>query len=66
MGHLGKVGKELKSATDAYNKSVSSLDSRLLVTSRKLSELGVSEGEHSTPDQVSVAPSLPSGGDSED
>ena len=63
VGHLGKVGKELKSATDAYNKSVSSLDSRLLVTSRKLSELGVSEAEHSTPDQVSVAPSLPSGGE---
>ena len=66
VGHLGKVGKELKSATDAYNKSVSSLDSRLLVTSRKLSELGVSEGEHSTPDQVSVAPSLPSGTDTQD
>ena len=66
VGHLGKVGKELKSATDAYNKSVSSLDSRLLVTSRKLSELGVSEGEHSTPDQVSIAPSLPSGTDTAD
>ena len=66
VGHLGKVGKELKSATDAYNKSVSSLDSRLLVTSRKLSELGVSEGEHSTPDQVSIAPSLPSGTDTQD
>jgi len=66
VGHLSKVGKELKSATEAYNKSVSSLDTRLLVTSRKLSAFGISEGEHKTPDQVSIAPSLPSSIDAED
>jgi DNA recombination protein RmuC len=38
-GHFEKLGKNLKQATDAYNQTLSSLDSRVLVTARKLAEI---------------------------
>jgi DNA anti-recombination protein RmuC len=39
--HFSGVGSGLASATTAYNDAVNSLESRLLVTARKLKELGV-------------------------
>jgi DNA recombination protein RmuC len=38
--HWNKVGKSLSSAVDAYNQSLASLESRVLVTARKLKESG--------------------------
>lgn len=38
-GHFEKLGKNLKMATESYNQTLSSLDSRVLVTARKLSEI---------------------------
>jgi DNA recombination protein RmuC len=38
-GHFEKLGKNLKMATECYNQTLSSLDSRVLVTARKLSEI---------------------------
>lgn len=38
--HFQKVGANLESAVDAFNASVTSLETRLMVTGRKLSELG--------------------------
>lgn len=38
--HFQKVGASLNSAVDAFNGSVSSLESRLLVTARRIGELG--------------------------
>ena len=38
-GHFEKLGKNLKQATEAYNQTLSSLDSRVLVTARKLAEI---------------------------
>lgn len=40
MDHWGKVGKTLGSAVDAYNQSIASLESRVLVTARKLKQTG--------------------------
>jgi DNA recombination protein RmuC len=37
--HFEKLGKNLKNATDAYNQTLASLDSRVLVTARKLAEI---------------------------
>jgi DNA recombination protein RmuC len=47
-GHWQRVGKSLKGSIDSYNKAISSLESRVLVSARKLKELGVSrEGDES-------------------
>lgn len=38
-GHFDKLGKNLRQANLAYNQTLSSLDSRVLVTARKLAEI---------------------------
>ena len=38
----GKVGKNLEKATESFNQSVGSLESRVLVSARKFKEMGVS------------------------
>ncbi len=43
--HLAKVGKSLAGATDAYNKAVASLETRVLVTARKFKDLGTTGSE---------------------
>ena len=37
--HFDKLGRHLKQATDSYNQTLSSLDSRVMVTARKLAEI---------------------------
>lgn len=44
-GYLAKLGKNLGQATDAYNKAVRSLESRVLVSARKFKDLGITAGE---------------------
>ena len=66
LGSVDKVGRNLETATGAYNAMVASFEGRLLVTMRKLRELGVVKddpkelkGIETTPRPV-VAPELPS------
>ncbi|WP_211241117.1 DNA recombination protein RmuC [Pseudonocardia spinosispora] len=54
--HVAKLGRTLDSAVDSYNKTVSSLESRVLVTARKLTELKVSDEELPAPGQVERSP----------
>jgi DNA recombination protein RmuC len=50
-GHVSKVGRGLDSAVRSYNEAVGSLESRVLVTARRLGEHGVA-GELEAPDQL--------------
>ncbi|HUT09491.1 MAG TPA: DNA recombination protein RmuC [Thermoguttaceae bacterium] len=43
--HMSRLGKGLGSATDAYNKAVRSLESRVLVAARKFRDLGTTSGK---------------------
>jgi DNA recombination protein RmuC len=54
--HLARVGTSLGGAVASYNKAVGSLEARVLVSARKLAELGVSRDELEAPAQVEVAP----------
>jgi DNA recombination protein RmuC len=54
--HLARVGTSLGGAVASYNKAVGSLEARVLVSARRLAELGVSAEDLETPAQVEVAP----------
>lgn len=53
--HLSKLGGSLTAAVTAYNRTVGSLESRVLVSARKLAEAGVSDQPLEAPPQVEVA-----------
>ncbi|GGK00397.1 hypothetical protein GCM10010123_32900 [Pilimelia anulata] len=57
--HVGKLGGALGSAVAAYNRAVGSLESRVLVSARKLADLGVSDSPLAAPAQVELAPRQP-------
>jgi DNA recombination protein RmuC len=52
--HFDRVGRSLGAAVAAYNQSVGSLESRVLVTARRLNELGLVQEEIVVPSQVEV------------
>jgi DNA recombination protein RmuC len=43
--HFAKLGKQLDSAVDAYNATVGTMESRVLVSARRFRELGAATGE---------------------
>lgn len=53
-GHIDKLGRSLNSAVGSYNQTVSSLESRVLVSARKMIDLKVVEPGYAieTPEQV--------------
>ncbi|NMO50400.1 DNA recombination protein RmuC [Actinoplanes sp. TBRC 11911] len=57
--HVGRLGTALGGAVTAYNRAVGSLESRVLVSARKLAEMGVSDEPIPVPPQVEVAPRQP-------
>lgn len=52
--HVSKLGSSLTGAVTAYNKAVGSLEARVLVSARKLADLGVSGDELTAPAQVEL------------
>ncbi len=51
-GHLAKVGRALDSAGKAYNQTVASMETRVLVSARKFGEMQQISSELETPAQV--------------
>lgn len=70
VGHLDRIGAALGSAVQAYNRSVGSFDSRVLVTARKFAEMSGQSGpagvdgqaQPGTPRMVEVPARWASGG----
>ena len=54
-GHLDKLGRSLTAAVASYNKAVGSLETRVLVSARRFTELEVSGEELTSPGPVSEA-----------
>ena len=50
--HVDGLGKALTNAVTAYNRTVGSLESRVLVSARKLNELGLTDAELDAPRPV--------------
>jgi DNA recombination protein RmuC len=50
--HVERLGKALTSTVGAYNQAVGSLESRVLVSARRLSQLGIVEAELPAPEAV--------------
>jgi DNA recombination protein RmuC len=55
-GHVARLGKQLGGAVDAYNRTVNSLESRVLVTARRFGELDVVSEQLDPPEQVERSP----------
>jgi DNA recombination protein RmuC len=50
--HVERLGRSLTSAVGAYNQAVGSLESRVLVSARRLAELGIVDAELPAPSAV--------------
>jgi DNA recombination protein RmuC len=55
-GHLDKLGRSLTAAVAAYNRTVGSLETRVLVSARRFTELEVSRDGLESPAPVDEAP----------
>src|SRR6478672_9815100 len=58
-GHLAAVGNGLDRAVRSYNSTVRSLETRVLVSARRMADLGVTGEELPSPSQVETAPLVP-------
>lgn len=54
--HLSRLGGQLESSVKAYNDTVASVESRVLVTARRFTELKVTNEELAAPIQLSTVP----------
>jgi DNA recombination protein RmuC len=53
-GHFAKLGSSLRVAVDSYNQTLGSLETRVLVSARRLKDLGASDGVREIDTVVSV------------
>jgi DNA recombination protein RmuC len=53
-GHVNKLGSSLTAAVNNFNKTVSSLESRVLVSARRFADLRVADDDLETPAQVEL------------
>jgi DNA recombination protein RmuC len=53
---VGKLGRTLQRAVDDYNLVVGTLERRVLVTARRMTDLGVVDGDLEEPDVVDAVP----------
>jgi DNA recombination protein RmuC len=53
-GHVDKLGRSLTAAVTSYNNTVSSLESRVFTTARKLVDLKVTDDELEAPRQIEL------------
>jgi DNA recombination protein RmuC len=65
-GHVDRVGASLGAAVSSYNKAVGSLDARVLVTARRLNDLGIGDAVPETPRHLDTAPRSPAAMDAPD
>jgi DNA recombination protein RmuC len=58
-GHLARLGRSLDGSVRSFNETVSSLESRVLVTARRFTDLSVTSAELECPEQVERRPRAP-------
>ena len=51
-GHLGRLGRAIESSAAAYNQTIGSLETRVLVSARRFQSLGVVDDELESPAPV--------------
>jgi DNA recombination protein RmuC len=57
--HMTKLGSALESTVRSFNLTVGSLETRVLVTARRFTDLKISDGELASPAPIDLAPRLP-------
>ena len=57
--HVAKLGRSLDTAVESYNKTVGSLESRVLVKARRFKDLSVTNGNRSELDQLEPIERVP-------
>ncbi len=60
-GHLDKLGSALDGATRSYNRFVGSYESRVLVSARRMNDLGLASRTPDAPAVIDLSPRTPSG-----
>jgi DNA recombination protein RmuC len=58
-GHLARLGRSLDGSVRSFNETVSSLESRVLVSARRFADLSVTTADLESPDQVERRPRAP-------
>ncbi len=58
-GHLDKVGRSLGAAVSSYNQAIGSLESRVLVSARRFTDLEVTDADLEAPKPVDAVPRPP-------